>query len=97
MNGPMASEKWRVFRFSAFPISALPGPSSFVSTGVNLLFNSWVAAAHAGHFGLLRGKSMEPPLHEPFTRQTKFSGSNPVKSGQTQSNHLSYLDYEPPF
>jgi hypothetical protein len=33
-------------------------------------------------FQPFRGKSIEAPLHEPFTRQTEFSWSSPVKANQ---------------
>jgi hypothetical protein len=42
-----------------------------------------VATRRAGHFEPFRGKSIQVPLHEPFTRQTKTFKSTPIKPNQT--------------
>ena len=51
-----------------------------------------VAARRTGHFAPSCGKSMEMPLHEPFTHHTALSQSCAVKPCQTQSNHFFNLD-----
>jgi hypothetical protein len=66
--------------FCAFlrPIRNLP----IMSNSYHFYDPCTATVAFFAHFRPFRGKSIEVPLHEPFTRQTEFSRSSPVKANQ---------------
>ena len=53
--------------------------------------SSSVSAGRVAHFRPFRGKSIETPLHEPFTRQTERFQSSPVKAGQAKLSPIKPL------